>query len=149
MRSSKNTLNDNINRIIDANINRAKEGLRVCEEITRFVLENKPLTAKCKALRHAMDGLIRNSGFAGKLIQTRYALQDIGQHIYANELKRKGLADIFFANIQRVKESIRVLEEFAKLTSGASAVKFKNIRYEIYELEKKITQKVLSLHNRR
>ncbi len=148
MKSSKNTLNDNINRIIDANINRAKEGLRVCEEITRFILENKTLTARCKDLRHAMDNVVKKSGFRDKLIETRYARQDIGKNIYGNELKRRGLADIFFANIQRVKESIRVLEEFAKLASTSSAVKFKKLRYEIYELEKAITQKVLSLYNR-
>jgi hypothetical protein len=36
-----------------------------------------------------------------------------------------------------VKESVRVLEEFTKLINKGLAVRFKELRYDIYELEKK------------
>ena len=131
-----------INRVIDANINRAKEGLRVCEEITRFSLENRSLTAAFKRLRHRLDCLAGILKTPTNLLEGRNAAKDTGRTIYANELKRNGLRDLFFANMQRVKESLRVLEEFSKLNNIKTALSFKEIRYEVYELEKKIAQKI-------
>ena len=136
-----------INRIFDANINRAKEGLRVCEEITRFALNSRTLTAEFKALRHRIDRVAGKLP-AGELLKERKSLEDVGRNIYSNELKRKSLADIFYANIQRVKEAIRVLEEFAKLKNKNIALRFKAIRYDIYEIEKKAAKRISSLSNR-
>ncbi len=139
-----------INRIIDANINRAKEGLRVCEEITRFILNNRKLTSDFKTIRHQIDDIIKYLPVSlPDLLKTRESREDVGRNIYLGELKRKNLSDIFSANIQRVKESIRVLEEFSKLINIKFAIKFKRIRYNIYEIEKKATGKILSLSNRR
>lgn len=139
-----------INRIIDANINRAKEGLRVCEEITRFILNDRKLTSNLKAIRHRLDDIIRYLPVRlPDLLKARKSQQDVGKKIYLGELKRKNLSDVFCANIQRVKESIRVLEEFTKLINIKFAVKFKKVRYDIYEIEKKVAEKILSLCNRR
>lgn len=138
----KNSGKNNIKRILDANLNRANEGLRVCEEITRFILENYQLTARLKMIRHEIRTAAKALPAKTVLIQQRCAQKDIGKNIYANELKRKSINDIFFANIQRVKESIRVLEEFSKLMDARIAVLFKKIRYAIYELEKKVAQKL-------
>jgi hypothetical protein len=49
--------------------------------------------------------------------------------------------DIYYANSQRVKESIRVLEEFAKLRNKQVAEKLKKLRYRVYALEKKIIER--------
>ncbi|MEW6101805.1 MAG: thiamine-phosphate pyrophosphorylase [Candidatus Omnitrophota bacterium] len=145
MRNSKEF--KNIRRIIDANINRIKEGLRVCEEITRFLLESKSLTAEFKALRHRIDSVIKKIPDNCSLIKERRSCQDVGKDIRANELKRKGAKDIFFANIQRVKESLRVMEEFSKLFNTRIALDFKNLRYYAYEIEKKAAQRLASLRN--
>jgi thiamine-phosphate pyrophosphorylase len=139
----------NINRIIDANINRAKEGLRVCEEITRFILNSRSLTFQLKKIRHKIDTMFKKLPHAIALINERESLRDVGRDIYINELKRRNYKDIFFANIQRVKESIRVLEEFTKLINTNIAVEFKKIRYDIYEVEKKATKRILSLYYHR
>jgi len=137
-----------INRIIDANINRTKEGLRVCEEITRFVLDNRKLTAEFKKIRHKIDTIVKRlPDIRLDLLKARKSLTDVGRNIYINELKRKDFGDIFFANIQRVKESIRVLEEFTKLKNINFAVEFKKIRYSIYEIEKKAAKRIASLCN--
>jgi thiamine-phosphate pyrophosphorylase len=129
-----------INRIIDANTNRAKEGLRVCEEIARFILENRSLTSRLKKLRHKIGHLAITFKPQAMLLEERDSTTDTGKNIYANELNRRGVRDIFFANIQRVKESLRVLEEFSKLSDPKTAVSFKEIRYQAYELEKKFSQ---------
>jgi len=134
-----------VNRIFDANINRAKEGLRVCEEITRFILNNRALTARLKSIRHSIDALVLRLPESRELLKTRASSLDVGRKIYTNELQRRDMADIFFANIQRVKESIRVLEEFSKLSQKRLAVSFKELRYEVYEVEKRAAKGISSL----
>ena len=126
-----------IDRIIDANINRAKEGLRVCEEISRFILTSRSLTVQLKKCRHKVDVFLKKLSPSNTLLRQRDSRKDIGFNIYVNELKRKNYRDILFANLQRVKESVRVLEEFSKLLNVKSAVRFKNIRYSLYEIEKR------------
>jgi thiamine-phosphate pyrophosphorylase len=139
-----------VNRIIDANINRLKEGLRVCEEITRFIFDNRSLTAEFKKIRHNVDNIVRRLPVSPRaLLESRKSSGDIGKNIYINELKRDNLKDIFFANIQRAKESVRVLEEFTKLIHQNLAVDFKRIRYQVYELEKKVIKKIPALSNTR
>lgn len=140
---------DPLNRIIDANINRAKEGLRVCEEITRFMLDDRRLTGQLKEVRHKIEAIIRRLPAAPKLLEARKSLIDVGRNIQAGELRRKNLSDIFFANIKRVQESIRVLEEFTKLKNRNLAVGFKKIRYQAYEIEKKVAAKLAALRHPR
>jgi len=135
-----------IHRVIDANINRAKEGLRVCEEITRFILDNRALTSEFKKARHRINIILQHLPENIKLLRERESLKDVGRKIYLNELKRKGYQDIFFANIQRVKESLRVLEEFTKLLNKKTPVGFKSLRYDIYALEKRVARKILALY---
>ena len=134
-----------INRIIDANINRAKEGLRVCEEITRFILNSRDLTSQLKNIRHRIDLIFKHLPKNIILLEQRKSSSDVGRCLYNNELKRKNYQDIFFANIQRVKESVRVLEEFSKLINVNIAIEFKKIRYDIYETEKRFAKKATSL----
>ena len=136
-----------IHRIIDANINRVKEGLRVAEEITRFFLENRRLTEGFKKIRHNIDTISRCFVSRTHLLKARNSDTDLGREIFANELRRKNCQDIFSANIQRTKESLRVLEEFTQLVNKSLAVDFKSIRYEIYELEKRAVKKISALSN--
>ncbi|MFA4888184.1 MAG: thiamine-phosphate pyrophosphorylase [Candidatus Omnitrophota bacterium] len=135
----KLTQADGIYRIIDANINRVKEGLRVCEEITRFILNNRRLTSQLKKTRHAIDAAINCLPRKSALLKQRSALEDVGKNISARELIRGCIEDVYRANIQRVKESLRVLEEFSKLLDCRCALKFKAIRYAAYDLEKSIS----------
>jgi len=143
----RHTKKSTVNRIIDANINRTKEGLRVCEEITRFILNSRSLTLEFKKFRHEIDSALLGLVARSKLLRERLAREDVGQSIYGNELKREGLKDIFFANIQRVKESIRVLEEFSKLIDVNAALRFKRARYKIYAIEKKAARRILALRS--
>ncbi|MBN3038823.1 MAG: thiamine-phosphate pyrophosphorylase [Candidatus Omnitrophica bacterium] len=130
-------MNKQIFRIIDANLNRAREGLRVCEEITRFVLEDKLLTGKFKNLRHRLSKNINKlPGVGDALLQSRESKKDIGRSI-ANRSKRKDYRDVFYANIQRTEESLRVLEEFSKIFNRSLSEHFACLRFEAYNLEKK------------
>ncbi|MBU1999120.1 MAG: thiamine-phosphate pyrophosphorylase [Candidatus Omnitrophota bacterium] len=132
-------------RVVDANINRVKEALRVLEEITRFILNSRSLTAELKNIRHDVDSLIKPSLKNCHFFYARDTKNDVGRNVHAKgELKRANYTEVFAANIQRVKESLRVLEEFTKLKDFRLALKYKELRYKAYELEKKIAGRILS-----
>jgi len=130
-------------RIIDANLNRAREGLRVCEEVARFVLNSKSLTGKFKKMRHRVRDIY--SSFPKKwktAIGARNSKEDVGRHASPVEMKRKSAGDVFYANLQRTKESLRVLEEFLKLSDSRASNRFKRLRFDLYEIEKKALKKL-------
>ena len=126
-----------IERIIDANLNRLNEGLRVVEEIARLYLGEKKIVEKIKNLRHKIKLYAKRN--YSKLIKARDVESDKGKFINPSfEFKRKNIIDIFVANIKRVEESARVLEEILKLKSYKEAKIFKKIRFESYEIEKEM-----------
>lgn len=124
-------------RIIDANLNRAREGLRVCEDICRFVWDQREGARGFKEIRHRLTGVIMSLDIPN-LLESRNIEGDVGKITLDGELRRRDAEDIFYANAQRVKESIRVLEEFAKLRNAPLAKDLKKLRYRIYALEKKV-----------
>lgn len=135
-------------RVIDANFNRCKEGLRVTEDIFRFILKQNSLREALRRLRHCLDTVAQEK-ILKKAILSRDSREDPGKRCDAFEIKRKDVNSILYANLQRVKESLRVLEEFFKLIIPQRVPKIKKIRYEIYELEKKILKKWPPLRNPR
>src|SRR3989338_9404115 len=128
-------------RIIDANLNRSREGLRVCEDIARFVLNEKSLTRSFKSVRHRISTLAntinKSSNAPLSLLKSRNIKRDVGKKNLFRESKRKDIFDIFYANLQRAKEATRVLEETAKLIDNKLSQNFKKVRFRIYEAEKK------------
>lgn len=131
----------NFYRILDANFNRAKEGLRVCEDISRFILENKKTTKNIKLLRHRLTELLSQLKLL-KVIEFRDVKNDLGRCDEFVKVTHKNVGDIYLANSQRVKESVRVLEEFMKLIKPRIASDFKKIRYSLYAIEKDIIKKL-------
>lgn len=120
------------------------------EEVARFILNSRSLTSELKRIRHEIDLVIKASPFLSTdLLKERQSLKDVGRTIHIGELRRRDFGDILFANMQRVKESLRVLEEFSKLADKNSALRFKKIRYRIYELEKKVIKRRPALCNHR
>ncbi len=124
-------------RVLDANFNRTKEGLRVCEDVSRFIFDNKTLTRQYKEIRHRLTATVSSLNIM-KLVQSRGIERDVGKASVAAELKRADVTDIFYANSQRVKESMRVLEEFAKLVDAKISAQLKDMRYKVYAIEKKM-----------
>lgn len=127
----------NLYRVMDANLNRAKEGLRVCEDICRFVYDQRQWTIGLKTIRHQLTESAAGIGILN-LVAARHVEGDVGKKTTSSELTRRRVDDIFYANAQRVKESIRVLEEFSKLNDRHAAEDFKKLRYRMYALEKRI-----------
>jgi thiamine-phosphate pyrophosphorylase len=140
-----------IRRIIDANFNRSGEGLRVCEEVMRFVLNSGRLTAELKEIRHAVARIKKESFVRTMdLVESRDAANDVGKCLAARDAAgRSDCADIFKANLERAKESLRVLEEFFKLFDRKSSARFESLRFKLYDIEKKAYKKIESIRNLR
>lgn len=128
-----------IQRVMDANFNRAKEGLRVCEDFCRFVLDNAKLTSDLKHIRHQLQTVICECG-AESLLQCRDISGDVGRQTIESEKRRAVFDHVFYANAQRVKESLRVLEEFSKFLFPDTAQKIKKMRYKFYDIEKRASE---------
>jgi len=132
-------------RLIDANLNRIGEGLRVLEDITRLLLNDAPLTQQLKTMRHE---LIRSdSAFQQQLLGSRDSAADVGRDTEVpGEGKERDLSLVLVANSRRVQESLRVLEELAKmpgLSHQLDTEKFKQARFNLYTLEQTLMSKIL------
>ncbi|MBI2979475.1 MAG: thiamine phosphate synthase [Chloroflexi bacterium] len=132
-------------RIIDANLNRVGEGLRLLEEIARLLLNDSVLTQQLKTMRH---DLIRGDySFQQQLLQSRDSTGDVGADMEVpGEEKGRELPLVLVANSRRVQESLRTLEEMAKLPGMAPELdsnKFKHARFDIYTIEQKLLGRLL------
>ena len=124
---------DNL-RLLDANLNRLREGIRVVEDIFRYIHNDKQTSSKLKELRH----LSRLENYS-ELLSSRDIKNDVLKGSTKSEQSRENLDSILIANFKRAQESARVLEEFSKLLSTKDSENFKYIRYELYDLEKALS----------
>jgi thiamine-phosphate pyrophosphorylase len=118
-------------RVIDANLNRLKEGVRVIEDIARYINNDKALASKLKEIRHQsrIDD-IQN------LLGSRDSVNDVLRPTVVSEMNRDSVESIIIANYKRAQESSRVLEELYKIVDPELSENFKSLRYALYQLEK-------------
>jgi thiamine-phosphate pyrophosphorylase len=123
-----------IYRILDANLDRSREGLRVIEEWCRFGLEDGSLSAQCKDLRQELA-----QWHSPEIKAARNTPTDPGtSQSHSREERRLNIESVLSANCSRIQEALRVLEEYSKLIDPAMAKAFKQIRYRTYTLETQI-----------
>ncbi|MFA5778661.1 MAG: thiamine-phosphate pyrophosphorylase [Elusimicrobiota bacterium] len=129
----------NILRIIDANLNRSREGLRVIEDFSRFVMSDENLASVIKKQRHKIDKIART--VYPQLVSSRDSKNDVFRR--TKEPRKKNSFSVVVSNIKRAEESLRVLEEFSKIISASAGSKFKKIRFTVYDIEKEIVKKII------
>lgn len=118
-------------RILDANLDRAREGLRIIEEWCRFGLESASLSAECKQMRQELA-----RWHSSELRAARDTPGDPGTELtHPGEETRMSLQHVLQANFSRVEEALRVLEEYGKLYHPDMGVACKQMRYRVYVLE--------------
>ena len=122
-----------IERVIDANLNRLREGLRVLEDLNRYFWDDGEIGYQFKDLRHR----VAQAHDPSRLIH-RNIIGDTQRISSESEMHRSDLRDLVTANFSRAQESSRVLEELFKLNAPKYSALFKEIRYELYELERRI-----------
>ena len=133
-------------RLIDANANRALEGMRVCEEITRFHLEASRAFRRTRALRHAIARAVRQLPVTPvDLVRARESGRDVGRR--APSAPVDSLERLLLINFQRVKESLRTLEECTRLMQPRATTAFQRLRFHAYEVERDLLLHVASLRH--
>src|SRR5207249_1693550 len=125
-------------RILDAEVNRAREALRVVEDYCRFVLDDSFLTGELKRLRHDLVEALLLHGRDGRWdLAARETVRDVGTALTApREHARESLAAVMQVNLKRLQEALRSLEEYGKLHGPALGRAVEGLRYRSYTLER-------------
>ncbi|MDD4985267.1 MAG: thiamine phosphate synthase [Dehalococcoidales bacterium] len=139
------TLPQQILRIIDVNLNRASEGLRVIEDIARLVLNDAAISGQIKAMRHrTVEG---DLALNKQLVGARDARGDVGINLEVpGQAEEKDLPLVLVANSRRVQESLRTIEELTRTSGiylGLDPESFKQSRFELYTIEQEIFSRLL------
>ncbi len=133
MQNSKSTESEDLRiyQIIDANLDRAREGLRVLEDWARFGLGENDSVKRIKNFRQILG---KNHLEIYK--QSRNFIEDECKGLTHKEQSKRNAPDqIISSNAGRVQEALRVIEEFARLHNHELSKIASEIRYEIYTLE--------------
>ena len=161
-------MQDQALRIIDANLNRAREGLRVVEEYARFCLDDAALTQSAKSMRHdlgeaagSFEACLRTTGEAvartrddgsdvaalssgcsptdNPIVAHRDTVGDVGTTIEAHgEYHRQDAHEVAAAAAKRLTEALRAIEEYGKIFDATFAERIERIRYRAYTLEQRL-----------
>ncbi len=135
--------------MIDANLNRSSEGLRVLEDIARFLLNDADLSQRLKTLRH--DLIQQTKSLSVGLLSGRDAERDVGRprsqdtQSTTEPTSPQGLLDLVAANAKRAEEALRVIEELAKLpemNSQLNFAAFEQTRFALYTLERDLISRI-------
>lgn len=122
-------------RIVDANENRASEGLRTVEDYFRFACNEAKLAARCKHLRHELASILAQLPLPDRLL-ARDATSDVGRHISTpQEQVRESVEAVLRASFKRITQALRSLEEWTKTQHVTAAGALEQLRYQVYELE--------------
>jgi thiamine-phosphate pyrophosphorylase len=125
-------------RVLDAAANRAREGLRVVEDYARFVLDDRHLTEQFKRLRHDLVEVVARVPMAARLA-ARETRADVGTSISVpTEQVRPVIGGVLAANMTRLQEALRSMEEFGKTLDGEMAARLEQLRYRSYTLQRAV-----------
>jgi thiamine-phosphate pyrophosphorylase len=129
-----------IYKIIDVNFNRTREGLRVIEDAIRFIYMDEKKLKEIREIRHLFSK--KTLGFFKQILLkvSREVEKDKGRNFI--ETEKSDLNKLIEKNFLRVEESLRVLEEYSKVLNQDASYFFHNLRFKIYEIEKKIICKL-------
>ncbi|WP_114994081.1 thiamine phosphate synthase [Synechococcus sp. UW179A] len=125
-----------IARLIDANLDRAREGLRVIEDWCRFGLDRQDLVVPLKDWRQQLGQL-----HADCYRQARSTATDTAAGLsHPAQQNRTDSTQILKANASRVQEALRVIEEFARTGDTELAQTAALVRYALYDHEVRILE---------
>lgn len=132
--SSRGTVD--VSRVLDASANRCREGLRVVEDYARMILNDAHLARCIKEVRHGLAPLLSSLNL-DEAVRARDTEHDVGTSIHtAFEMARPSVWSVALANIKRVQEALRTLEEYGKTIDARAAAEIGQLRYRFYTIEK-------------
>ena len=126
-----------MNRLLDANINRVSEGIRVVEDVARFVYNQKEFSKELREKRHYLRKLFIQKD--NDFLNSRDTKKDVGIEITKESQldKKSNIKNIVVGNFKRIQEGLRSIEEISKISCDYSISKeVEALRYSFYNLEK-------------
>lgn len=132
------TVDRNAIRIIDANLNRAREALRVMEEYARLGMGDVGLSTAIKETRHSLAEAVPER-LSEELIPARDITGDVGCDVSVPaEYERPDSKSVALIAGKRLGEALRTIEEYGKTVDPAFAARVEKIRYRGYEIERRL-----------
>jgi thiamine-phosphate pyrophosphorylase len=125
-----------VDRILDANANRAAEASRVIEDYVRFALDDAVSARALKDLRHRIAGLLRGRSAAG--LSARDAAGDVGREPVGPKRPYRSPAEALAANFRRLAEALRSIEEWSRLEDVGLSRRAGAARFDAYVLESRV-----------
>lgn len=130
--------------MLDANFNRALEGCRVIEDALRLGgRQMSPMDSRffrVKTFRHRLSFLRSRFGIR-RMLAARDVMRDAGAFRRdALEKRHASYYSLLVANLQRIKESLRVIEEVSRAVPAAANLSdtAKRLRFQAYTLEENV-----------
>jgi thiamine-phosphate pyrophosphorylase len=129
--------------LIDANLNRAGEGLRVLEDVARLVLHDAELSPELETMRRELAG--GDLRLNRRLIETHPPESDRNAGAPAPQPIDE-LPELVMSNALAVRESLRVIEEVARLKGAGPELepdRFSRMRTRLYAIEQALLSRLL------
>ena len=123
-----------IAQLIDANLDRAREGLRVMEDWCRFGLKRSDFSIQIKDWRQQL-GVHHHNIYRKARLTSNDPAMGVSHPL---QQVRTTPESVFIANSSRVQEALRVIEEFTRTTDPRLCEIATKIRYKAYEIELKV-----------
>jgi len=137
-REQNKSADQQIFRLIDANVNRGREGIRTAEDYIRFTVGQGVWAARLKTIRHGLTATINRHFALRELVCSRNAGTD-PLRPESNEPPSSSHGDdartVALRGLKRAQEALRVLEEFCRSVNPAASVELSQSRYACYEAE--------------
>ena len=134
-------------RLMDANANRALEGLRVCEEVARLYLNHSGTFRRLRSIRHGVAHAMQQLPVSRQdLLAARDSKKDVGKKASSGPVRL--LEQLLVINFQRAKEALRTLEECSRVVSPKTVPVFQALRFRTYSAERDALLKLAALRHR-
>jgi len=125
-------------RLIDANANRAREGIRTCEDYLRFSIGQSRWSASLKHIRSDVTRLLALHFTDTELVNSRDVGRDpLSPQRNKSEPVPSGETERSVAQrgLKRAQEALRVLEEYLRASQPQTSMQLAMHRYSLYEAE--------------
>lgn len=134
-------------RLLDASFNRAREALRVLEDLARFDRGDAREARRLKEARHALDLQARPHRTA--FLAARDSAGDVGREGDRPVSRPRSLSEVAAANFKRAGEALRAIEEAAKGRFPPMSREAHRLRFALYGIEKGWADPLLRLRSAR
>jgi thiamine-phosphate pyrophosphorylase len=127
-------------RVVDVNLNRLAEALKVVEDLCRFELDDRQLVREVRRMRAQFQ---KAAGWLRRhVLPFRASRTDLGRAGRFDRTPRSRPDDVLRANLKRIQESARILEEMTRLDYRELFPEFKALRFAAYDLELEVAARV-------